>query len=322
MVGSPNKGLNAMFVMMNSARLGVGMQSLGLAEFAYQNSLAYARDRIQGRSLTGPKVKDKPADPIIVHPDVRRMLLTQKAYVEASRAFTYWAGLAIDREHKHPDEQVRRDNADLVALLTPVVKGFITDNGYESCTLAMQVLGGHGYIAEHGLEQCVRDARINMIYEGTNTIQALDLLGRKVLGDMGARLTKFGKVIQDVVKYYAPYASMKEFTEPLASLAAEVQKVTGEIGVRAMKNPDEAGAAAVPYLRLIGHLVFSFSWCYAAGVAQAKLANGGGADEAFYRSKVSTARFYFAKLYPETATLLRQIRAGAAPLMELDATAF
>ncbi|MFP5305251.1 MAG: acyl-CoA dehydrogenase family protein, partial [Gammaproteobacteria bacterium] len=208
LVGAPNKGLNAMFVMMNSARLGVGMQSLGLAEFAYQNSLAYAKERLQSRSLTGPKLKDKPADPIIVHPDVRRMLLTQKAYVEAARAFTYWAGLAIDREHKHPDEAVRKDNADLVALLTPVVKGFITDNGYESTTLAMQVLGGHGYISEHGLEQCVRDARINMIYEGTNTIQALDLLGRKVLGDMGGRLMKFGKVIQDVIKANADDASM------------------------------------------------------------------------------------------------------------------
>jgi alkylation response protein AidB-like acyl-CoA dehydrogenase len=188
MVGAPNRGLNAMFVMMNSARLGVGMQSLGLAEVAYQNSLAYAKVRQQGRSLTGPKAAGQPADPIIVHADVRRMLLTQKAYVEAARAFCYWAGLAIDREHKHPDPAVRKDMADLVALLTPVIKGFITDNGYESTTLAMQVLGGHGYITEWGLEQYVRDARINMIYEGTNTVQALDLLGRKVLGDVGARL--------------------------------------------------------------------------------------------------------------------------------------
>jgi alkylation response protein AidB-like acyl-CoA dehydrogenase len=318
MVGEPNKGLKAMFVMMNSARLGVGMQSLGLAEFAYQNSLAYARDRLQGRALTGPKLKEKPADPIIVHPDVRRMLLTQKAYVEAARAFTYWAGLAIDREHKHPDEQVRKDNADLVALLTPVVKGFITDNGYESTTLAMQVLGGHGYITEWGLEQCVRDARINMIYEGTNTIQALDLLGRKVLGDMGARLMKFGKVIQEVIAYHGGNPAMQEFTEPLAALSAEVQKLTMEIGQKAMKNPDEAGAAAVPYLRLIGHLVFSFAWCFAAGVALKKLETG----DPFYKAKLSTARFYFAKLYPESAGLIRQIRAGSATLMELESTQF
>ena len=318
LVGEPNKGLNAMFVMMNSARLGVGMQSLGLAEVAYQNSLAYAKDRVQGRALTGPKAKDKPADPIIVHPDVRRMLLTQKAYVEAARAFTYWAGLAIDREHKHPDEKVRKENADMVALLTPVVKGFITDNGYESTTLAMQVLGGHGYIAEWGLEQHVRDARINMIYEGTNTIQALDLLGRKVLADGGAKLMKFGKVIQDLIKTHAENPAMKEFCDPLAALLGEVQKLTMEIGQKAMKNPDEVGAAAVPYLRVIGHLVFSFSWCFAAGVALKKLDSG----DAFYKAKLVTARFYFAKLYPESASLIKQARARSATLMELDEALF
>ena len=318
LVGEPNKGLNAMFVMMNSARLGVGMQSVGLAEVAYQNSLAYAKDRLQSRSLTGPKAKDKPADPIIVHPDVRRMLLTQKAYVEAARAFSYWAGLAIDMEHKHPDEKVRKENADLVALLTPVIKGFITDNGYDSTTLAMQVLGGHGYIAEWGLEQHVRDARINMIYEGTNTIQALDLLGRKVLADGGAKLMKFGKVIQDLVKFHAENPAMKEFSEPLVALLGEVQKLTMEIGQKAMKNPDEVGAAAVPYLRVIGHLVFSFAWCYAAGVAVKKQDSG----DAFYKAKLTTARFYFAKLYPETASLIKQARAGSASLMELDVENF
>ena len=318
LVGEPNRGLQAMFVMMNSARLGVGMQSLGLAEFAFQNSLAYAKERLQARSLSGPKAPDKPADPIIVHADVRRMLLTQKAYVEAARAFTYWAGLAIDREHKHPDPQVRKDNADLVALLTPVIKGFITDNGYESTTLAMQVLGGHGYISEWGLEQCVRDARINMIYEGTNTIQALDLLGRKVLADRGAKLMKFGQVIQDVVKFHADNPDMTEFTEPLSRLAAEVQIITAEIGQKAMKDPDEIGAAAVPYLRLLGHLVFSFSWCFAAGVALRKQDGG----DAFYAAKLTTARFYFARLYPETAMLLNQIRSGSAALMALDADRF
>lgn len=318
LVGKPHQGLKAMFVMMNSARLGVGMQSLGLAEVAYQNSLEYAKDRIQGRSLTGVKLKDKPADPIIVHPDVRRMLLTQKAYVEAARAFTYWAGLAIDYEHNHPDEQVRKDNADLVALLTPVVKGFITDNGYECTTLAMQVLGGHGYISEWGLEQHVRDARINMIYEGTNAIQALDLLGRKVLGDMGAKLMKFGKIAQDLIKSHADNEQMKEFTDPLAALLKEVQAVTAEVGGKAMKNPDEVGAAAVPYLRIIGHLVYSFAWCYAAGVAMKKLDSG----DDFYKAKLVTARFYFAKLYPETALLLQTVRSGSAPLMELDEALF
>ncbi len=318
MVGAPNKGLNAMFVMMNSARLGVGMQSVGLAEVAYQNSLAYAKDRLQSRSLTGPKAANKPADPIIVHPDVRRMLLTQKAYVEAARAFSYWAGLAIDREHKHPDEKVRKENADFVALLTPVIKGFITDNGYESTTLAMQVLGGHGYIAEWGLEQHVRDARINMIYEGTNTIQALDLLGRKVLADGGAKLMKFGKVIQDLIKSHAENPAMKEFCDPLAALLAEVQKLTMDIGQKAMKNPDEVGAAAVPYLRVIGHLVFSFAWCYAAGVAMAKLDSG----DTFYKAKLITARFYFAKLYPESAAMILQARSGSKALMEMEEALF
>ncbi len=323
MVGAPNKGLNAMFVMMNSARLGVGMQSLGLAEVAYQNSLAYAKERLQGRSLTGPKAAGQPADPIIVHPDVRRMLLTQKAYVEAARTFCYWAGLAIDREHKHPDPAVRRDMADLVALLTPVIKGFITDNGYECTTLAMQVLGGHGYITEWGLEQYVRDARINMIYEGTNTVQALDLLTRKVLSDMGARLMKFDKVIQDVIKANAERPAMKEFTGPLAELAAEVRKITMEIGQKALRNPDEAGAAADPYLRLVGHLVFSFSWCYSAGVAMKMMASDPArAADPFYKAKLATARFYFAKLHPETATLLRKIRAGSEPLMALEAELF
>jgi hypothetical protein len=297
------------------------MQSLGLAEVAYQNSLAYAKDRLQSRSLTGPKLKDKPADPIIVHPDVRRMLLTQKAYVEAARAFSYWAGLAIDREHKHPDEKVRKDNADLVALLTPVIKGFITDNGYESTTLAMQVLGGHGYIAEWGLEQHVRDSRINMIYEGTNTIQALDLLGRKVLGDMGAKLMKFGKAMQDALKPLTENPQMQEFLAPFNALQSEIQKLTVEIGQKAMKNPDEVGAAAVPYLRAIGHLVFSFAWCGAAGVAMRNLSKPESANDPFYKAKVATARFYFAKLYPESAALIAQARAGSASLMEIDAAA-
>jgi alkylation response protein AidB-like acyl-CoA dehydrogenase len=317
LVGEPNKGLNAMFVMMNGARLGVGMQSLGLAEVSYQNSLVYAKDRIQMRSLTGPKAKDKPADPIIVHPDVRRMLLTQKANVEAARAFTYWTGLMIDKSHHHPDEKVRKEMDDLVALLTPIVKGFITENSYVSTTYGMQVFGGHGYIKEWGMEQYVRDARINMIYEGTNGIQALDLLGRKVLGDMGAKLMKFGKLVTEFAKANADNEAMKEFLTPLAELGAEVQKVTMEIGQKAMKNPDEVGAASVPYMHLVGHFVFAYLWARMAKIGLEKQAEGD-----FYKSKVITARFYFAKLLPETAAHLKQIRAGAAPLMELDAALF
>ena len=317
LVGEPNKGLNAMFVMMNGARLGVGMQSLGLAEVAYQNSLAYAKDRIQMRSLSGKKAPDKPADPIIVHPDVRRMLLTQKAHVEGARAFTYWTGLMIDKEHGHPDEKVRKDMSDLVALLTPIVKGFITEQSYVSTTLGMQVFGGHGYIKEWGMEQYVRDARINMIYEGTNGIQALDLLGRKVLSDMGAKLSKFGKLVTDFVKAESGNEAMKEFVGPLATLGTEVQKVTMEIGQKAMKNPDEVGAASVPYMHLLGHFVYAYLWARMAKIALDKQGEG-----EFYATKLTTARFYFAKMLPETAMNLQQIRAGADTLMTLDAANF
>ncbi len=317
LVGEPHKGLNAMFVMMNGARLGVGMQSLGLAEVAYQNSLAYARDRLQMRSLSGKKAPDKPADPIIVHPDVRRMLLTQKAHVEGARAFTYWTGLMIDKEHGHPDEKVRKDMSDLVALLTPIVKGFITEQSYVSTTLGMQVFGGHGYIKEWGMEQYVRDARINMIYEGTNGIQALDLLGRKVLSDMGAKLSKFGKIVTDFVKAESANDAMKEFIAPLAALGTEVQKVTMEIGQKAMKNPEEVGAASVPYMHLLGHFIYAYLWARMARIALDK-AEG----DAFYATKLATARFYFAKMLPETQMNLAQIRAGADSLMTLDAANF
>jgi len=321
LVGEANKGLNAMFVMMNGARLGVGMQSLGLAEVAYQNSLAYAKDRLQMRSLTGPKAKDKPADPIIVHPDVRRMLLTQKAYTEAARAFTYWSGLQLDKEHHHPDEAVRREAGDLMALLTPVVKGFITENAYISTTLGMQVFGGHGYIREWGMEQFVRDARINMIYEGTNGIQALDLLGRKVLGDMGAKLMKFGKMITALVKAEQDNEAMKEFVGPLAEVGVEVQKITMEIGQKAMKNADEVGAASVAYLHLVGHLVYAYFWARMAKVAIEKLATN-PPDADFYKAKLLTARFYYAKLLPETGCYLKEIRAGAESLMAMPVELF
>jgi alkylation response protein AidB-like acyl-CoA dehydrogenase len=318
LIGEPNKGLSAMFVMMNAARLGVGMQSLGLCEVAYQNSRVYAKERLQMRSLSGPKLKDKPADPIIVHPDVRRMLLTQKAYIEGARAFTYWVALTLDRELNHPDEKVRKECSDLVALLTPVVKAFITDNGFECTNLAMQVFGGHGYIKEWGMEQYVRDARINMIYEGTNTVQSLDLLGRKVLADMGKKLIAFGKMVQTFIAAQADKPEMKEFIEPLADIGDKVQKLTAEIGTKAMKNPEEVGAAAVPYLRVVGHLVFSYFWARMARLALDKKDSG----DKFYVTKLATARFYFAKLLPETAMLIRQARAGAQSLMELDAELF
>jgi alkylation response protein AidB-like acyl-CoA dehydrogenase len=318
MVGEPNKGLNAMFVMMNAARLGVGMQSLGLTEVAYQNSAAYAKDRLQMRSLSGPKAPEKPADPIIVHPDVRRMLLTQRAFAEGGRAFSYWIALQIDRELSHPDEAVRKEAGDLVALLTPIAKAFLSDNAFTATNEGMQVFGGHGYIAEWGMEQYVRDARINMIYEGTNTVQSLDLLGRKILGDMGAKMQKFGKLVQDFVEAEGTNEAMQEFVNPLADIGDKVQKLTMEIGMKAMANPDEVGAAAVPYLRVVGHLVFSYFWARMAKIALEKQASG----DTFYKAKLATARFYFAKLLPETASQIRLARAGGATLMSLEAELF
>jgi alkylation response protein AidB-like acyl-CoA dehydrogenase len=318
LVGQPNKGLAAMFVMMNAARLGVGMQSLGLTEVAYQNAVAYAKDRIQMRSLSGVKAPDRPADPIIVHPDVRKMLLTARAYAEGARALAMWTTLQLDKELASDDAAVRAECGDLVALVTPIVKAFFTDNAWIATSACMQVFGGHGYIREWGMEQYVRDARINMIYEGTNTIQSLDLLGRKVLGDNGAKLKKFGKLVAQFVEDEGTDEAMQEFINPLADLGDKVTKLTTEIGMKAFKNPDEVGAAAVDYLRVCGHLVFAYFWARMAKVALAK-ADGG---DPFYRAKLTTARFYFAKLLPETATLIRTARAGSASLMEMDAALF
>ncbi len=318
LVGEPNKGLAAMFVMMNAARLGVGMQGLGLTEVAYQNAAAYARDRIQMRSLSGVKAADKPADPIIVHPDVRKMLLTARAYAEGGRALAMWTTLQIDKELASEDPAVRADAADLVALITPIVKAFLTDNAWIATSHCQQVFGGHGYIHEWGMEQFVRDARINMIYEGTNTIQSLDLLGRKVLGDNGAKLKKFGKIVAAFVEEEGVNEEMLEFVNPLADLGDKVTKLTTEIGMKAFQNRDEVGAAAVDYLRVCGHLVFAYFWARMAKVALEKVGSG----DPFYKAKLSTARFYFAKLLPETAALIRTARAGSASLMEMDEALF
>ena len=318
LVGEPNRGLQAMFVMMNSARIGVGMQSQGLMEVAYQNSAAYAKDRTQSRSLTGPKSPDQAADPIIVHPDVRRMLLTQRAYTEGGRAFATWLALQADISLGHPDADVRKDAEDMLSLLTPVVKAFVTDNAFACTNMAMQVYGGHGYIREWGMEQYVRDARINMIYEGTNTIQSLDLLGRKVLGDNGAKLRKFGQLVRDLVEAEGTNDDMAEFISPLADLAGKVEKFTLEIGMKAFQNQDEAGAAAVDYLRVIGHMVYGYFWARMARIALDKVASG----DKFYVAKLATARFYFAKLLPETASLIKTARAGSKSLMELEADLF
>ncbi|HVZ43561.1 MAG TPA: acyl-CoA dehydrogenase C-terminal domain-containing protein [Ramlibacter sp.] len=317
LVGEPNKGLPAMFVMMNAARLGVGNQSLGLTEVAFQNALAYAKDRIQMRSLSGPKAKDKPADPIIVHPDVRKMLLTAKAYAEGGRALANWCALLLDKELHHPDEKVRAEAADLVALLTPIVKAFLTDNAWTAASACMQVFGGHGYIKEWGMEQFVRDSRINMIYEGTNTVQSLDLLGRKVLANNGATLRKFGKLVAQLVEEEGVNEKMAEFINPIAYLGEQMTKFTTELGFKAFQNADEVGGAAVDYLRVAGHLVFGYLWARMAQVALREIANGNA--DPFYQAKLQTARFYFARLFPETATLMRTARSGVANLLDTDA---
>ena len=316
MVGQPNKGMNGMFVMMNAARLGVGNQSLGLTEVAYQNALAYAKDRIQMRSLSGPKSKDMPADPIIVHPDVRKMLLTAKAYAEGGRALACYCAVLLDKEHSHPDEQVRKDSGEMLSLLTPIVKAFLTDNGHIATSACMQVFGGHGYVKEWGMEQYLRDNRINMIYEGTNTIQSLDLLGRKVLGNNGATLKKFGKLLGALVEEEGVNEKMAEFINPLAYLGDQMTKLTTELGFKGFQNPDEVGAAAVDYLRVAGHLVFGYFWARMAQVALREIDNGN--TEPFYQAKLQTARFYFAKLFPETATLMRTARTGSSVLMDTD----
>ncbi|MBP7544433.1 MAG: acyl-CoA dehydrogenase C-terminal domain-containing protein [Acidovorax sp.] len=317
LVGQPHKGLAAMFVMMNAARLGVGNQSLGLTEVAFQNALAYAKDRIQMRSLSGTKAKDKEADPIIVHPDVRKMLLTAKAYAEGARALQIYCTLLLDTAHSHPDEKVRAESEELVALLTPIVKAFVTDNGHIATNACMQVFGGHGFIKEWGMEQYVRDNRINMIYEGTNTIQSLDLLGRKVLGNQGATLKKFGKLIGQLVAEEGVNEKMAEFINPIAVLGDQMTKFTTEIGFKGLQNPDEVGAAAVDYLRVAGHLVFGYLFARMAQVALRQIA--AGSTDPFYTAKLQTARFYFAKLFPEVQTLMRTARAGSKVLMDTDA---
>ena len=313
LVGEPNKGLQAMFVMMNAARLGVGMQGLGLTEISDQHARTYAIERLQMRALTGAKNPEKEADPIIVHPDVRRMLLTQRAYAEGARAFTYWIALEIDKELSHPDEAVRQAAADNVALLTPIIKAFLTDNAFECTNHGVQIFGGHGFIAENGMEQYVRDARITQLYEGTNGVQALDLLGRKVLGDMGAKLRAFGAIVQKFVEDNGVDPKMQEFINPLADIGDKVQKLTMEIGMKAMQNQDEVGAASVPYQRVVGHMVFSYFWARMAKIALEKQE-----QDDFYKAKLATARFYFAKLLPETAGYIRQARAGVACLQEMQ----
>ena len=325
MVHEPNKGLQAMFVMMNGARLGVGMQGVGLTETAYQNAVSYAKDRLQSRSLTGPKAKDKPADPIIVHPDVRRALLTARAYAEGGRAFGYWIAVMIDQAKTHPDATVRKNSEVMLGLMTPIVKAFMTDNGWNCTSDCLGVFGGHGYLADWGMEQLVRDSRINLIYEGTNPIQSLDLLGRKVLKDNGAALTLFGKEVEAFLSDAATDFDMMDFTMPLMELGQKIPKLTTSIGMKAMANADEVGAASVDYLRVVGHLVYGYFWARMAKVALNKIALAKQNDETpdpFYTAKLHTARFYFQKLMPEVDSCMARIKTGGSSVMAMDEALF
>ena len=298
-----------MFVMMNAARQGVGMQGLGLTEVAYQNSLVYAKERIQMRSLTGPKAPDKPADPIIVHPDVRRMLLTQKAYVEGGRAFSYWTALHIDKELSHGDDAERREAADLVALLTPIIKAFLTDNAFECTNHALQIYGGHGYIAENGMEQFVRDARIITLYEGTTGIQAADLLGRKILQLQGVGAKHFLQEISAFCQQHSADESLRSLIGPLAITTKEWSDLTVSLAQRVQANPEELGAAATDYLYYSGYVTLAYLWARSVMAAEA-----GSQSAAFKQAKRDTAAFYFARILPRTLVHKAAIEAGVDTL--------
>ncbi len=322
LVGQKHKGMQAMFVMMNAARLGVGVQGLAQAEVAYQNALTYANDRLQGRSITGTKNPDKPADPIIVHPDIRRMLMTIKAFVEGSRALALWTGIELDVAAKHPDEQRRQEADDLVAFLTPMVKAYMTDFGYQCTTMAQQVYGGHGYIAEWGMEQFVRDARIAMIYEGANGIQALDLVGRKLPTGIGRLARRFFHPVSQFIEENMMNPEIgKDYVMPLAKAFARFQTATAVISERGMKNPDEAGAASWDYLNLFALVALGFMWARMAQVAKQKLAEGAD-DKEFYETKLVTARFFMDRMLPDTAAQLAKIQAGGESMMVLKAANF
>ena len=312
MVGEPNNGLAAMFTMMNYERLGVGIQGLAAGERSYQNAIEYARERIQSRAPTGPVAQDKAADPIIVHPDVRRMLLTMKALNEGGRAFSSYVATQLDIAKFSEDDVARTRGEQLVALLTPVAKAFLTDAGFETCVHGQQIFGGHGFIREWGQEQLVRDVRITQIYEGTNGIQALDLVGRKIVGNGGAYYQIFA---QEVREYLA--RTQGEFSQPLREALDNLDGLTEWVLAHASQNPNEIGAASVEYLHVFGYTAYAYLWARMGEVAKAKASSDG-----FYQSKLSTARFYFAKLLPRIYSLTASVKAGSAPLYEMDAALF
>ncbi len=314
-VDEPNKGLNAMFTMMNYERLGVGIQGLALGERSYQSAIEYARDRIQSRAPTGPVNKDKAADPIIVHPDVRRMLLTMKALNEGGRAFSSYVAMQLDTAKYSEEKETRKRAEELVALLTPVAKAFLTDMGLETTVHGQQIFGGHGFVREWGQEQLIRDCRITQIYEGTNGIQSLDLMGRKIVGSGGS----FYKHFSDEIKAFigSADASLAEFTAPLKAAVANLDELTAWVIEQAKGNPNEIGAASVEYLQVFGYTAYAYMWALMARTALAKQG-----DDEFYVSKLGTARFFFARLLPRTQSLTASVKAGSESLYLLDAAQF
>jgi alkylation response protein AidB-like acyl-CoA dehydrogenase len=321
LIGQENRGLNAMFVMMNEARLGVGVQGLALSEVAYQNAAIYARERLQGRSISGVKYPDKPADPIIVHPDIRRALMTMRAFNEAGRALVIWTALKSDVAHRSEDQKERTGADDHMGLLTPVIKGVLTDGGFASAVMAQQIYGGHGYIAEHGMEQFVRDARIAQIYEGANGIQALDLVGRKLGKDGGRAMMAFFNEVQTYIKERATRDDMNVYLKPLGASLAHLQEGSMWFLQNAMAKPDNAGAGSYDYMHLFGLVALGYMWCLIAEAALAKLPNANG-SAVLLNAKLVTARFFMERMLPETATRLTRIKAGATSTMELPDDAF
>jgi len=321
LVGEENKGLNHMFTFMNFARLGTGLQGLAHSEIAFQNSLAYSKERLQMRSLTGPKNPDGPADPIIVHPDVRRMLLTQKAFAEGGRALIYFASMQGDIMTKSEDPAARKLANQVLDILTPIIKAFLTETGFESANLGLQCYGGHGYISEWGMEQNVRDARIGMLYEGTTGIQALDLLGRKVLGTRGKALVPVTGFILDFCKRARGRKEIRPYLKTLVRLTKRWKALTRKIGLTAIRNRDAVGAASVDYIMFSGYVLLGVAWAASAHAAYRKLEQGTN-EEAFYRAKIQTAEFYFAKILPRTTSLLETISTGSDTLMKMDENQF
>ncbi|MEM6534035.1 MAG: acyl-CoA dehydrogenase C-terminal domain-containing protein [Pseudomonadota bacterium] len=317
LVGEEHKGMRTMFVMMNEARLGVGLQGLSQAEIAYQNAVDFANDRLQMRSLSGPVAPEKPADPIIVHPDVRRMLMDQRAFIEGARAFAYWTALFGDLHHKSPDPDVREKADDYMALMTPVVKAFLTDRGYKMANEALQVHGGSGFTKEWGLEQFVRDCRITLIYEGTNGIQALDLVGRKMAANGGRAIFAFFAELDDFIGSHEGDAELEPFVEALKSAKTQLQEGTTWLMENGMSDFNNAGAASTDYLQLFGLTALTYMWALMAKVSIEKRG-----DDPFYDDKITTGKYYISRVLPEAASHLAKLKTGAEPVMSLAADRF